>query len=87
MGAYGHAIWRTSWRYGLVGIGALVLLLAVEIATEDEGMTTADLVLEALELALILVAASAATLAVHGTRTRSEFGDAIADAIRRDHPE
>jgi DNA-binding CsgD family transcriptional regulator len=49
-------------RWGLLGVGAFALLLALEVLTEDEPMELADLLGEALQIGLLVAAATGVSL-------------------------
>ena len=49
-------------RYAALGVGAFLLLMAIEVLTEDEAIDPADLVGDALQTALIVASAVGVTL-------------------------
>lgn len=60
----------TRWIFGFVSAGAFALLLALEIATEEGGVTPLELLLEVLELGLTVAIAAGVTLLVGSLRTQ-----------------
>jgi len=60
------------WLFGGVGIGCFALLLALEIATQDETVTLLDLTGDAASLLLTIGAATGATLLVLRVRAQHE---------------
>ena len=62
----------TRWMFGLVSAGAFALILALEIATEEGGVTPLELLLEILELGLTVAIAAGVTLLVGSLRTQHE---------------
>ncbi|MFD0738480.1 helix-turn-helix transcriptional regulator [Lysobacter koreensis] len=61
-----------DWRLGLLGAGAVVALLGMEIATETDGISPLELLLEVAELALTIGAAVAIALMFGRLRTQHE---------------
>jgi DNA-binding CsgD family transcriptional regulator len=53
---------RARWILALVAVGAFAALLGLEIATEEDGVTGAELALEVLELLLTIAAAAGVAL-------------------------
>lgn len=60
----------TLWTFALVSAGAFAALLALEIATEEGGVTVLEVVLEVLELALTVAIAAGVTLLVGSLRAQ-----------------
>jgi DNA-binding CsgD family transcriptional regulator len=60
----------TLWTFGLVSAVAFAVLLALEIATEEGGVTFLELLLEILELALTVAIAAGVTLLVGSLRAQ-----------------
>lgn len=52
----------TRRRFALLGVGAFVLLMALELLTEDEPVGLADFLVDALALALIVASATGISL-------------------------
>ena len=63
---------RGRWAPGLVGAAAVALLLTLEVATDENGVTGLELLLETLELGLTVVAAVGATLLVERLQSQHE---------------
>lgn len=61
-----------SWLLAGIGAGAVALLLGLEVATEEGGVTPAEFLLETLELGLTIAAAAALTLAFGRMRAQHE---------------
>lgn len=53
---------QTRWLFGSVGVGAFVMLLALEILTQKAGFTFLELLLEVMELLLTIAAAGGVAL-------------------------
>jgi DNA-binding CsgD family transcriptional regulator len=49
-------------RYGALGVGAFVVLMALEVWTEDEPVGIADVLIDALAMALIVASATGVSL-------------------------
>ena len=60
------------WLLGGVGLGALALLLTLEVVTEKDGLTFAEFLLEAFEVVLIVTAAGGVTLLLQRMRAQHE---------------
>jgi DNA-binding NarL/FixJ family response regulator len=67
---------RGRWAPGLVGAAAVALLLTLEVVTDENGVTPAELLLEVLELALTVTAAVGAALLVE--RLQSQHQEKLA---------
>lgn len=63
---------RVDWRLGSLGIGAVIVLLTLEIATEPDGMSPLELLLEFTEVALTIGAAVAIALMFGRQKTQHE---------------
>jgi DNA-binding NarL/FixJ family response regulator len=51
-----------QWRWAALAVGAFVLLMALEVATEDEPVGLADVVIDALAMALLVASATGVSL-------------------------
>jgi DNA-binding CsgD family transcriptional regulator len=60
------------WTFGLASAAAFAALLALEVATEEGGVSPLELLLEVLELALTVVIAGGLTLLVGSLRAQHE---------------
>lgn len=72
--------WRARWTVAALGLGAFVLLVGLEVATEDEAVKPLDLLGDAVQIAvLVLTAMATGWLAVrvrsHGTEKRALLRD------------
>lgn len=63
---------QLRWLFGGVGMGCFALLLALEIATQDETVTLLDFIGDAASLLLTIGAATGATLLVLRVRAQHE---------------
>lgn len=63
---------QLRWLFGGVGMGCFALLLALEIATQDETVTLLDFIGDAAGLLLTIGAATGATLLVLRVRAQHE---------------
>ena len=53
---------RVVWSLGIIGVAALAAILTLEVVTEEDGFSVAELALEVIELGLTVAAAVALSL-------------------------
>lgn len=69
-------------RYAALALGAFLLLMGVEIATEDEELELDDLLGDALSTALIVASATGVTLLAHRFEAEKEEKQTLARDLR-----
>ena len=62
--------WQIRWMLGCVGAGSIALLLTLEIMTDEDGISFAEILLETLEILLAAAAAVGIALLVHRIHTQ-----------------
>jgi len=72
--------WRARWTVAALGVGAFVLLVGLEVATEDEAVKPLDLLGDAVQIAVLDLTAMAtgwlaARVRSHGTENRALLRD------------
>lgn len=63
---------QIRWLFAGVGIGAFVMLLALEVLTDEAGITFLELLLEAMELLLTIAAAGGVALLIQRMHAHHE---------------